>query len=281
MKYSNKNTWQIVGPILASALSLFISTLILQWIGSLLFTDFYLLSRGGIGKIAFSVMVFVQIILLFSTQSKSFVESFLQNTILFFKNKKWITPFCKLFCLFFFAHALFIVFLYTQNILVWNQMLAAISSGTILKTAVAFIAVFTLAWSEEAIFRGGIFAYFAQHLSSYSAAFITSLIFMFSHRLETPWTLITSEWKLGLGLFLLGLMLNLIFITTKQLWYGMGSHAGLVGVKVFLRKIPFLIPATSTPFWFHDDLRQSLLVHCFFAGICLFLIIRYRKNSQG
>ena len=56
----------------------------------------------------------------------------------------------------------------------------------------------------------------------------------------------------------------------------MGAHAGLVFVKVALRRIPCLVYLPVLPFWLHIDLRQSHLVHVFFIGIIGIVMVRYR-----
>jgi hypothetical protein len=102
---------------------------------------------------------------------------------------------------------------------------------------------------------------------------------MLCHDLTNPLNLITKDWKLGLGLFLLGMMLNIIFVITQKLYTGMGAHAGLVFVKVILRRARFLVflPAAQLPCWVNPDLRQSVLIHIMFVAVNIGLIIRYRK----
>jgi membrane protease YdiL (CAAX protease family) len=130
-----------------------------------------------------------------------------------------------------------------------------------------------LAWTEELIFRGTIFPYFEQFYSTIPSIVLTSLIFMLVHNLKNPLMLLSCDWKLGLGLFLLGVLLNQIFVITRKLYAGMGVHAGLVFVKVVLRRIPFL---SSVP-----DLRQSYLVHILFLFTIVTLFFVYRKKFDN
>jgi hypothetical protein len=103
---------------------------------------------------------------------------------------------------------------------------------------------------------------------------------MLVHNITHPLELVTTQWKLGLGLFLLGFLLNLVFIISQKLYVGMGVHAGLVYVKVFLRRIPCITYASSLPWWLNSDLRQSLITHLLFAVVITFLLIRARKSLK-
>ena len=149
----------------------------------------------------------------------------------------------------------------------------------ILKLLWGFFVVFMLAWTEETIFRGISYQYIAQQFSKITSIFIASLIFMLAHDLYNPLNLITKNWKLGLGLFLLGFLLNTIFVITGKLYAGMGIHAGLVFVKVVLRRARFIIiPISGLPFWANSDLRQSLLIHILFLILIISLILT-NKNK--
>ena len=108
----------------------------------------------------------------------------------------------------------------------------------------------------------------------------TSVIFMLVHDLHNPLNLITKDWKLGLGLFLLGVLLNLIFVLSEKLYTSIGAHMGLVSVKVLFRRIPILkfYPTDQLPFWIHQDLRQSLLIQLFFLTTIISLIIYNRAK---
>jgi hypothetical protein len=108
---------------------------------------------------------------------------------------------------------------------------------------------------------------------------------MFAHNLTNHLALITTNWQLGLGLFLLGILLNLIFIDTQKLYAGMGLHAGIVFVKVILRRAPFLIflPPNFIPFWIRKDLRMAPLTHFLFFVVILFFIYKifiYKKKNS-
>ena len=279
---SYKSIWKCIGPIILSALSLFLSFIILQSFASFLIPELSLLARGGLGKVLLTAMVFWQLILFLSVQSATFLHDFFATNFLFFKNRTWLKPFGKTFALFFLLHTLLFWFLWQHGLVVTNTAWGIFNTSLIVKTVAAFAAVFTLAWSEEVIFRGTLYPYFVQTFPPLTSAFISSAIFMFAHNLSAPWMLVTTDWKLGLGLFLLGFMLNLLFIISGKLYIGMGAHAGLVAVKVLLRRAPFLnfLAPEALPFWAHNDLRQSPLVHLLFLLVIIILIYMIPKNKR-
>jgi len=61
----------------------------------------------------------------------------------------------------------------------------------------------------------------------------------------------------------------------------MGAHAGLVYIKVLLRRIPLITIPTAIPWWFSPDLRQSIIIHILFAlaivGIMLWAALKTKK----
>ncbi|KKQ32379.1 MAG: hypothetical protein US49_C0009G0016 [candidate division TM6 bacterium GW2011_GWF2_37_49] len=271
--------WKVIGPILLSALSIFISALILQPMACWLDPTFSLLANRGIGKIGITVLVIWHILLLlFST--KSMLADFFQTNVNFFKNKKWIFSFLKMFAIFAFLHAAFLAVLVIAGYASIVEVSVKFNFSLISKIFVGFVATFFLAWTEEMIFRGTVYKIFVQELNPLISALCASLIFTLAHNLTNPIALVTYDWKLGAGLFLLGLLLNLIFIITGKLYAGMGAHAGLVFVKVFLRRVPFLIFLSSAelPFFMDKDLRQSVLVHLVFVIVNLILIYKFKDK---
>jgi membrane protease YdiL (CAAX protease family) len=283
MRVVHKQIWQTLGPIALSALSIFIGFLILQPLAKKLDPSFNLLANRGIGKIAFIFLVIYQILLLLFIQSKNFLRKYLQTNLYFFANKKWISNFLKYFAVFFLLHSLLLLTLFATGYVTYNPKWGSFSLSLIFRTILGLITVFFLAWSEELIFRGTLYLFFSQTIKPIIAALFTSIIFMFVHDLSNPLNLISTEWRLGLGLFLLGFLLNLIFIDTKKLYTGMGAHAGLVAVKVILRRIPLIafLPSEQLPFWINKDLRMSLLVHVlFFIGIMIMCIRIWKSRNR-
>ncbi len=274
--------WKVTGPIVLSALSLFLTFIFVQPVACLLDPTFSLFSNRGIGKIGITVLVIWHIFLLLFNCEKKLLQDFWQTNFLFFKDTKWIKPFGVFFLSFSFLHALFLAALYVFGYVVYSPVVLQINVSFVIKMFLSLIAPFFVAWTEELIFRGTVYKFFVQELSSITSALLASLIFMLAHNLSNPLALVTSDWQLGVGLFLLGLFLNLIFIITGKLYTGMGAHAGLVFVKVFLRRVPFLVflDASQLPFFINQDLRQSLLFHLFFLIIDIILIVRIYSGQS-
>lgn len=279
MRVVIQQVYRTLGPVLLSALSVFIAFVTLQPLALWLDPSFNLLASRGIGKVAFVTMIMFQLLLFMITQSLPFLDKCLKTSLFFFKKPIWIKTFFFYFSIFFILHAflltIFFVFGYAQ----YNPGWGTFNIQLILKLIWGFFVVFMLAWTEEAIFRGVIYQYIEQRFSKIISIFTASLIFMLTHDLTNPLNLTTTDWKLGLGLFLLGFLLNTIFVITGKLYAGMGLHAGIVFVKVVLRRARFIIiPISGLPFWINPDLRQSLLVHFLFAILIVALIIFNRKR---
>ena len=271
--------YKTLGPILLSVLSIFTAFIILQPIAFTLNSSFNLMASRGIGKVAFISMVIFQLILFLIIQPLPFLEKCLDSSLLFLKKTTWIKTFFFYFSIFFVLHALLLVFFYNLGYAYYNPNWGKFNIELILKLLWGFFVVFMLAWTEETIFRGISYQYIAQQFSKITSIFIASLIFMLAHDLYNPLNLITKNWKLGLGLFLLGFLLNTIFVITGKLYAGMGIHAGLVFVKVVLRRARFIIiPISGLPFWANSDLRQSLLIHILFLILIISLILT-NKNK--
>lgn len=275
---SIKNLIKILGPIALSALSIFFSFLLIQPVATWIDPSFTLLANRGIGKIALVSIVILNVILLVALGSKDFFKKFWETNFYFFKNGKWLKSFFRFFSLFFALHILTISFFTFYG---FAEIINYSCKWTIIFSILfGFIATFFLAWTEELIFRGTLYQMFAQNMCPFYASAAASFIFMLAHDLSNPLNLITINWKLGLGLFLLGWLINIIFILTGKLYTGMGAHAGLVFVKVILRRIKIVafLPATQLPFWVNADLRQSVLIHIFFALIIIILILLNRQK---
>lgn len=274
--------WKVTGPIVLSALSILITFIFVQPIACWFDPTFSLFANRGIGKIGITVLVIWHIFLLLFNCDKKLLSDFWQTNFLFFKNFKWLKPFCLFFLIFSTLHILFLSFLYLTGCVVYVPLDINLNLSFALKMLIGIMATFFLAWTEELIFRGTVYKFFVTELSPVTSALLASLIFMLSHSLSNPLALITIDWKLGAGLFLLGLLLNLIFILTGKLYTGMGAHAGLVFVKVFLRRVPFLafLAPNALPFFIDKDLRQSLIVHVAFISVDIILIIKVLRTKR-
>jgi uncharacterized protein len=271
--------WKVLGPIFLSVLSLFLSSLIIQKIALFLSPSFNLLLSYGIGKIAIMTLVIIHVAMLLVCSSKEFLQNSLNISIYFLVKDRWIKKFMLFFVTFFAAHLMILSLLFVFGDIVCNPDFSALKISVVPSLFLGFIATFFLAWSEELIFRGVLYRFFTQEISPISGILLSSMIFSLSHDLTNPLSLVTTQWKLGLGLFLLGILFNLIFALTGKLYCSMGAHAGLVFVKVIMRRITFLtfVPATSMHFLFHSDLRQSLLVHAILILSNFILILKHKK----
>ncbi len=277
---SFKRLWEIIGPVILSVLSLYISFIIIQPIAVHL--DFSLLANKGIGKSAFVTMAIIQIMLFLSIYPKSFLYKILNLSIFMFLEKQSLYKAAKFFCIFALLHisALFIFYLsgYVYIVNNWGELSFSLIFGIPRGILFSIFVVFILAWYEETIFRNVLYSYFEQFYNPIISIITVSVLFMASHDLVNPINLITTEWKLGLGLFLLGMLLNLIFFATKNLYANIGAHMGLVSIKVFLRRVPIAeFTSEKLPFWINSDLRQSLLIHISFIIVIIAVIIRLKK----
>lgn len=259
----------VMRPVFLSAFSIFISFCLLQPVALWLNPSFTLLASRSVGKIAFTLVVIVHIIMLAATLPRLEWQQFLQSTIMFIKTRFWLQPFFGMFALFGALHALLLCCLTSTPYVTGYIPSVKIIFEKTPTLAFGFIATFFLAWTEEAIFRGTIIPLLRRgKLSALSTVFLSALIFSLVHDITAPWHLLSCDLPLGIGLFLLGVMLAQLFIISNTLYIGMGAHAGLVFIKVFLRRIPCLTYTDQLPWWLHSDLRQSPLVH-----LCFVLVI--------
>ncbi len=259
----------VMRPVFLSAFSIFISFCLLQPVALWLDPSFTLLASRSVGKIAFTLVVIAHIIMLAATLPQLEWRHFVQRNVMFVVTRSWLAPFFTVFALFASMHTL-LLFCLASTPYVTGYIPSVITIFSKLPTlAFGFVATFFLAWTEEAIFRGTVIQLLRRgKLSALSCVLISALIFMLAHDVTAPWNLLTSTLPLGIGLFLLGVMLAQLFIISNTLYIGMGAHAGLVFIKVFLRRIPCLTYTDHLPWWLHSDLRQSPLVH-----LCFLLVI--------
>lgn len=277
-----KQIHKSVGPILISAFSLLLCISIIKFLSIGLNLPLLFLSRKGLGKITFISMVVYQIILFMLTLPQPFVVAWYHRCFRFLFKEPWIPPFARFFIAFFVAHILVLYAAFLTGFVEFNNAWGTFSASLGFKLLIGFFVVFLLAWTEELIFRGTLYFYFARFFSPLTSAVIASCIFSLSHNLASVTTLLTSQWRLGLGLFLLGLLFNLIFIATDKLYYGMGAHAGLVFVKVILRRIPVIACETNrASYWlFAEDLRQAYITHIMLLSAIIGIIWFLKKQKN-
>ena len=259
----------VMRPVFLSAFSIFISFCLLQPVALWLNPSFTLLASRSVGKIAFTLVVIMHIVMLAATLPRLEWQQFVQRTIMFVTTRSWLQPFFALFALFAALHA-FLLCCLASTPYVTGYIPSALTIFSKIPTLTfGFVATFFLAWTEEAIFRGTVIPLLRRgKLSALSSVLVSALIFMLAHDVTAPWHLLSNDLPLGIGLFLLGVMLAQLFMVSNTLYIGMGAHAGLVFIKVFLRRIPCLAYVDALPWWLHSDLRQSPLVH-----VCFTLVI--------
>lgn len=267
--------------MLYSALLLSISSLSIQFIGSFFSPSFNLLASRGLGKIIFTLLVIGHVLGLALCHSRKFFQESLEINVYFLWQKPWVHYFLGMFLIFFSLHVLMLCLIGAAGYLTYNPS-CLVTPKIIGSITLGFVVTFFLAWTEELIFRGIFFRYVAQMLSPLASVFVASLVFMLAHDIVRPWNLISCHWQLGLGLFLLGMMLNMLFLISGKLYVGMGAHAGLVFVKVILRRIPLVtyLPADQLPWWLTVDLRQSHLTHALFA-LTIMILLKMYLNKKG
>ncbi len=265
-----------IRPIFYSALLLLITSIVTQFLGAFFNPAFNLLASRGTEKIIFTLLVIAHLLGLALTRSKCFFQESLEINVYFLWRKPWVRSYVILFSVFFSLHVLMLCFIGATGYLSYNSayQLTPKILGSI---CLGFVVTFFLAWTEELIFRGIFFRYIAHMVSPLMSVFVASLVFMLAHDLAGPWNLVTVHWQLGLGLFLLGVVLNLLFLISGKLYVSMGAHAGLVFVKVILRRIPLVsyLPTDQLPWWLAVDLRQSHLTHVLFMITILILLRVY------
>jgi membrane protease YdiL (CAAX protease family) len=273
-----RKIFQVVRPILLSAFALLVVSICTQQGMQFFMPHFQLLASKDLGKIIFTTLAFGAIALFIAQQPAAFRAAWVKRNLLFLTSRIGLRYFTGCFALFFFLHCLFLAICYTSGHGAL-QTVVNIQPFTLTgKLIFGFFVTFMLALTEEIIFRGTFYPYFVAFMRPIWAVLATSLLFMIVHFLPNPISQLYADWPVGLGLFLLGFMLNLIFIKAGSMYANIGTHAGLVYVKVILRKIRFFVfaPLPTLPWILHTDLRQAPIVHILFASIIIYLIISQR-----
>jgi membrane protease YdiL (CAAX protease family) len=264
---------QCLGPIFIAALFLLLNFYAVQALIDYYVLGINLLSEKNLGKIIFSLMVMLTIDLFLRFQNKKYLSHFYQTVFGIFRWRS-ITIFGFYFFLFFLFHLATITLFVGMGHAQFIACLDGLTSSFFLKAVWGFVATFFLVWSEEAIFRVALFNHFHRFLKTIPAMIITSLCFMAAHGLVNPYHFFVHEWRIAIGLFLFGLMLNSIYVKTGNVMANMGAHAGVVFVKVLQRRLFFVqfLPHIQS-FWLIDaDLRQSVLACIFFFLITLYSV---------
>jgi membrane protease YdiL (CAAX protease family) len=159
----------------------------------------------------------------------------------------------------------YVCFALQGGVFLSSQAVSAFSFDVAEDAIVALLVVFVLALTEELMFRNFLMRYLMWddgRLAAITAVISASLIFAFLHNLTEPLAWFSAEkFPLFVGLFILGSLLCVTYISTGSILCAVGLHAGFLGSKVFLRKTqlltvdPQVLMVSSGP-----DLRTSPLV---------------------
>lgn len=267
-----------IRPIVFSALFLFITAWLAQISLSRTISGFDILASKDLGKIVFTLLVFAALGIFVAQQPSAFVCNWRKQNFGFLTQKKGAILFAKVFTIFFSLHALLLASFYLGGVAYFSPS-AFFSLKAFGQIVFGFFVTFMLAYTEEVMFRGTVFPYLLQFVRPIVAIFFTALMFMIAHFLPNPLIQLARDPAIAFGLFLLGFMLNLIFVAAGTMYANIGAHAGLVFVKVILRKVRFLVISTAPtlPWFLHHDLRQAPLVHGLFLLVIIGLMVWYRK----
>jgi len=253
--------WKGFGPIFLSALSLFISALLIHILSFYTLPTYSPFAAKGAGKNILLFMGVLQTLSFMAIRSRIEWQRFFNEFCFWiFNAQRWRT-FFYFFIRFAIFHTLLLGIYASTGHAALQKASVAPPQRLLLHLALIFIAPIVLAWGEELIFRGLLFNFLKKYCSLATSIFSASLIFALSHDAQHPLSLLTTRWQLGLGLFLLGAFLSLIAEWKQTLAASAGVHAGLVYVKVLLRKFPIITIPASSPYLFPIDLRESLIVH--------------------
>lgn len=109
----------------------------------------------------------------------------------------------------------------------------------LLKASLAIPVTIVLATTEELIFRGFVLRYLRWNSSTRTtviAVLTSAAIFSLSHLIALGYNKsIADQGPLLLGLFLLGILLGTAYVVTGSLACSIAVHAGLLGLKSFVR----------------------------------------------
>ncbi|MGD1997865.1 MAG: CPBP family intramembrane metalloprotease [Candidatus Dependentiae bacterium] len=247
-----------MGPIFGSVLSFFCAFHLLDPLATWLSPSFSLYLTRGVGGAAILLAAVWQVCCFASIQKHSILQR-LYSHFSWPSSPAQLRLFARFFFWFAIAHIGLLALYVIADAGTFHASAFALISRRWLTLLGGFVATFFLAWSEELIFRGLLFDHFRRFHGLLSSAIYSSILFSLVHRIYAPWLLVTTEWRLGTGLFLLGMLLTIIAVWQRSLAASAGAHAGLVFIKVLLRKIPLVAIPLNTSLLFPDDLRTSVV----------------------
>lgn len=154
------------------------------------------------------------------------------------------------------------------------------------RTIIGLLVVVVLALTEELIFRVFLMRYLMWNNSRFAAVtavISASLIFAFLHNLSDPMAWFTAaQFPLFIGLFILGALLCVTYISTGSITCAIGLHAGFLGSKVFLRKTQLLaVDSQMLMLQDNSDLRMSPIVWVLWIAMGMTIyMLRHRLRAR-
>ncbi len=270
-----------LGPIFLSALSFCLSMTFIVFFSTAICPEISLFANSGWGKALFMAAGIWQAIVLVLFTAPIKIIPQIWHAFSWPASYKHIKTFLWFTALFSIAHCvvLFIYFFTGNAELQYSNALDKLMSARWYQLLLSLLAPATLAWSEEFIFRGVTFSYLRTRMNFLSAALLSSFVFMIVHDLSNPLNLLTRDWQLGVGLFLLGLFLTYVMSYMETIAASAGAHAGLVFIKVVLRKFPLLVITENNHLFFPEDLRMSVITHLLLLGSSIYLNTIFKQKQ--
>lgn len=254
--------WTLSKPLIISAFFLSVISLATQYVAKAVSPSFNILASKGPGKILFILFFVSSAALCMWLTGAAELRQWRETVFKPLQSLQWLRSFSVFFFPFFIVHICIIALCVFLNYAHYDHIgWSTINWQWPARIALGFLATLLLTFGEEVLFRATLYNYIAQFISPWRALIATSLCFALAHDILAPWHLLTTQWRLGLGLFLLGLLLNVIYYKTNNLYNAIGAHAGLVFVKVILRRLPLITFTAQNNLFFCSDLRQSLVIH--------------------
>ena len=163
---------------------------------------------------------------------------------------------------------------------------ASLKIGKIVVAVLVAFSAFTIAFTEEVLFRGFFLQTMLKELPKWVAVTVTGIIFIFFHDLaniQNFWTVPRSMMLAG-GLFSLNVLLCVAYLKSKTLYLPIGIHSGLVFAKIVFKqgKLMGILQRDSYLFGLDGDARRGVLAWLLFLGGILvlnFLITEREKKG--
>ncbi|MBI4395307.1 MAG: CPBP family intramembrane metalloprotease [Candidatus Omnitrophica bacterium] len=157
--------------------------------------------------------------------------------------------------------------------------------GRLVTAFVVAFSGFTIALTEEIMFRGFFLQTLLKDLPKWIAVTVTGLIFVVFHDLANPLSFFTQPRQMMLagGLFSLNLLLCMAYLKTRSLFLPVGIHSGILFAKIFSRKMK-MIGAGVDSYWLglEADARRGFLAWIFFIlGIFILNYLITEREKRG